>query len=68
MGSEQTFFVDLDAEAGSRQGGDAAVDAGEILFVDDVVEEVGAVVVVNADALFLQRRVPGNEVDLQARG
>src|SRR5690606_36309163 len=52
-GPLQPLHVDLHAQAGTRQRGDAAVGiAAEVVPVEHIVEQVGTLVVVDADALF----------------
>lgn len=61
-------LVDLDAETGTLRNGNEAVFVSEDLFVGDVVEDVVRLVVVDAEALFLDEGVIADRVDLQAGG
>src|SRR5688572_10595951 len=61
--ARQQLLVDLHAQAGPGQRGDAAVRvAAEIVLVEHVVEQIRPLVVVDADALLLQHRIPADEV------
>src|SRR5699024_11679840 len=61
-------FVDLDAETRSSWNTDHAVVVVEHRRVGDVVEQVIARVVVDAQALFLDEGVVAAGIDLQAGG
>lgn len=47
---------------------DKAVGVLEDVLIGDVVEDIVAVIVVNAEALFLDEGVIGDRIDLQACG
>src|SRR5450759_283275 len=61
-------LVDLDAQPWTGQAGDRSVGVVEHARVDEVVQHLGADVVVDADALLLDHVAGGAEADLQRRG
>ena len=65
VGGPHRRLVDLDPETGSGQPLDVALDEGQRGDVDQVVEDVGPEVVVDADALLLDEVVRRRERDLQ---
>ena len=65
---DDVFLIDLNAQPGPRRDVDHAVFIVEDRGVGDVVEQVVARVVVDAQALFLDERVVAAGIDLQAGG
>src|SRR5690606_23920051 len=51
VGVAQPVLVDLDTQARARQRTDVAIVAAEVVLVDHVIQQVRALVVVDADAL-----------------
>src|SRR5690606_15034495 len=68
VGLANGALIDLDAQARRGQQLEVAVDELQRFGVSHVVEHLGALVVVNADALLLDEEVRGRERDLQAGG
>src|SRR4051812_35693377 len=65
-GRADRLLVDLDAQAGRGEPLDVPGHEGQRGLVEAVVEHLGAKVVVDADALFLDEVVRRGETDLQA--
>src|SRR5687768_9287806 len=61
-------FVDLDAEAGLSEEMHKTVAVIEHRRVHEIVEQVAALVVMNAERLFLDEGIRRAEIDLQTRG
>ena len=68
VGRSNCRLVDLDPEPGAGEAFDVPVHEAEWLGIEEVVEHLGALVVVDSDALFLDEVVRSREADLQARG